>query len=95
MARKIKIHVVDGETKVDIPAIRISTLRHLLSFGSRIGGSAWLRKHIDDDSGSWFIDHRKEVLDLIRLLEDEVENYEPFTLIEVHSGNEHVLIDVV
>lgn len=95
MENKLKIRVRSGDQIVNLPAMQIKTMRRLGRWLFRL--AVWVSSkqgNLPDDIREQLLIHKEEIYAILDLMEAELIDYEPFTLIEVTSGEDVVLIDV-
>ncbi len=93
MAKKIKIIVESPEQNVVIPAIPLSAAAAILKVV--LWGSQYVPAQSRDESVQLLLDNRDAILDLVQTSVRELKACEPFRLVEVESGPNRLLIDIL
>ena len=87
MKKKIKVHINTSDVKLNLPAMPLCMLNML---------SGYMIKHIDDDVTKEKIKENKALIKkFFNNLNKALDEYEPFTLVEVESEDAHINIDVL
>lgn len=87
MKKKIKVHINTSDVKLNLPAMPLWMLNML---------SGYMIKHIDDDVTKEKIKENKALIKkFFNNLNKALDEYEPFTLVEVERKDAHINIDVL
>ncbi len=87
MKKKIKVRINTPDVKLNLPAMPLWMLSKL---------SGFMIKHIDDDATKQKIKENKALIkQFFKNLNKALDDYEPFTLVEVDSDDTHIKIDVL
>lgn len=92
MAKRIKIHIDTPERKIHLPSVGKTMAITFIRFG--LWGSHFA-KDMDPDTREWIRDNKELIVDAVKDVFKILQDYEPFTLVEVEGENAHILIDVM
>ena len=92
MAKRIKIHIDTPERKIHLPSVGKTTAITFIRFG--LWGSNFA-KDMDPEVREWIRDNKEVIIDAVKDVFKILQDFEPFTLVEVESEDTHILIDVI
>lgn len=92
MAKRIKIHIDTPERKIHLPSVGKTMAITFIRFG--LWGSGFA-KDMEPETREWIRDNKELIVDAVKDVFKILQDYEPFTLVEVEGDNAHILIEVM
>jgi hypothetical protein len=92
MAKRIKIHIDTPERKINLPSVGKTMAITFVRIG--LWGSGFA-KDMDPQTREWIRDNKELIVEAIKNVFKILQDYEPFTLVEVEGDDTHILIDVI
>jgi hypothetical protein len=92
MARKIKVLIETPEKNIKLPGVGVKTAVRFIRFG--LWGTKFF-KDSDEDFQQLIKDNKEQIIDFLYAIADDLENLEPFTLVEVKSSDSYILINII
>lgn len=92
MAKRIKIHIDTKDRKIHLPSVGKTMAITFIRFG--LWGSGFA-KDMDPETREWIRDNKELIVDAVKDVFKILQDFEPFTLVEVEGEDTHVLIDVI
>jgi hypothetical protein len=92
MAKRIKIHIDTPDRKINLPSVGKTMAITFIRVG--LWGSGFA-KDMQPETREWIRDNKELIVDAVRNVFKILQDYEPFTLVEVESKDTHVLIEVM
>lgn len=93
MARKIKITIESKEKKLHLPAVPISAAFFFMKSG--LWGSQFFSANSEDEFLVFLHQNKEKILALLQSVRETVKDCDPFTLVEIQSDQDFVLIELV
>ncbi len=92
MARRIKIYIDTPEKKLNLPSVGKTTAVTFLRFG--LWGSKFM-KDMEPETRQMITDNKDLIIGAVKELFDTLQDFEPFTLVEVEGEDSHIHIEVI
>ena len=92
MAKRIRIHIDTPDKKIHLPSVGKTMAVTFIRFGFWGSGFA---KDMEPEMREWIRDNKELVVDAVKDVFKILQDYEPFTLVEVESKDTHILIDII
>ncbi len=92
MAKKIKIRIETDTTKIRLPKMSLGLVVTLARFGL---WATRFNKDMDPSTREMIRVNRKAIVKTLKAFVKGLKPLPPFTLVEVNSDHDHILIDIL
>ena len=92
MKRKIKLYIQTPDRTINLPKLSLKHAGSLFKLGLKFG-----QRYLDNNTelNALVKSNQNEIINLIDFMIDEVNDLEPFVLVDIRSSNERIRIEIL